>query len=71
MTWPLAPDTFMLHRSNAEDTLWKGRRSRAEAAGKSRQVVRRCRGAATWPRAVKPPRTECSAGPGYLLKTLR
>jgi hypothetical protein len=42
----------MLHRSNAESALWKGRRSRGEAAGQSREGRRGRRGTGTWPGAI-------------------
>ncbi len=42
----------MLHRSNAEGSLWKEGGSQGEAAGQSRNPVRGRAGAGTWPEAV-------------------
>ncbi len=61
----------MLHRSNAEHSLWNGRGSRGEAAGKSWGPGRCRRGARTWPGVVKALRTGRRAGPEYLPKPLR
>ena len=45
----------MLHRSNAEHSLWNGRGSRGEAAGKSWGGAQRRTGVGTWPGAVFSP----------------